>query len=292
MITNKISYSLKSKLKSVVFLLAFVASIQAFAQEDLNESKRYFNNTVMFTAGSASMYDTYLSPIDYKGFSVGILYERIRDTYWFSGRFRKQQLMSIDFARGNNIVKNNNEYSGRLHYQIGGHYTFKQNDILLLNDASHLRLGIGGFWDINTGVLYNERNNNNPATARGYSNFNLSFIASLTWKKYAIRWQLGTPFMGILFATPYGQSYYELSLGNTSGVVHFASLHNQRALKNFITIDIPINNFMLRVGYLGDYYQTKVSGNITHHYTHSFVVGFPIQGLVKSKKKTSNIYWE
>lgn len=289
---NKLFKGKKHILKSVVILLTLVSSIHGFGQSDDEKLDRYFNNAVMLTAGSASMYDTYLSPIDYKGFSVSIMYERMRDTYWFSGKFRKQQLLSLDFARGNNLAKNNNEYWGRLHYQIGGHYTFKQDDLLVLNNASHLRLGVGGFWDINAGVLYNERNNNNPATARGYTNFNLSFITSLTWKKYALRWQLDTPFLGMLFATPYGQSYYELSLGNTSRVVHFASLHNQRALKNFITIDIPINNFMLRVGYLGDYYQTKVSGNITHHYTHSFVVGFPIQGLVKSKKKASNVYWD
>lgn len=242
------------------------------------------NNTLSVSIGTANMYDTYLSPLEYKGFSIHLMYEQMRRTTWFDYKFYKQQFFEIDLAKGDNPSKNASEYWFLASYSLGGHYRVYNSD--------GLRVGIGGLWDINAGVLYNERNGNNPATARAYSNLNLSLQASYKLKHCAIRWQLDTPFMGVLFSPRYGQSYYEISLGNTVDVVNFASLHNQRALRNYITVDIPINTYTLRVGYLGSWSQTKVQNIQTHHYTNSFVIGFPIEGVKKSKGKAKNRYWD
>lgn len=248
---------------------------------------RYTLNTFMLSAGNSNMYDTYLSPLEYTGFSIHLMYESMRDTYWLGGNFRKQQLIEAEFARGKNSAQNVNEYWGRFRYQLGGHYTLYHQEAL--------RLGVGGFWDINVGGLYNSRNGNNPATARLYTNLNLSAIASYKWKNFAFRWQMDTPFLGILFSPKYGQSYYEISLGNTVGLVNFASLHNQRSLRNLITVDFPLKGRLFRVGYMANWYQTKVNSIQTHHYTHSFVLGFPISGIKKEKidrPENYNPYWD
>jgi hypothetical protein len=231
------------------------------------------------------MYDTYLSPLAYKGSSIHLMYEQMRRTTWFNYRFHKQQIIELDVAKGSNPAKNASEYRGLLSYRIGGHYT------VYYDYAHNFRLGIGGLWDVNAGVLYNERNGNNPATARAYTNLNLSAMASYKFKWFAIRWQLDTPFAGILFSPRYGQSYYEISLGNTMDVVNFASLHNQRALRNYLTADIPINKYTIRIGYSGSWYQTKVNDIQTHHYTNSFVIGFPVEGAKHPKEKARNDYW-
>lgn len=241
-------------------------------------------NTYMVGAGSSNMYDTYLSPLKYTGFSIHLMNERMRETTWFGGRFRKQQIIELEFASGQNLMKNTREYWGRIRYQLGGHYRFYENRGLMLS--------AGGFLDVIAGGLYNERNGNNPATGRAYTNLNLSVMTSYKWKKYAIRWQVDMPFMGMLFSPKYGQSYYEISLGNTVGIVNFASFHNQRSLRNFVTVDIPIYSYIVRVGYLGDWYQTKVNSIQTHHYTHSFVLGFPLEGVKKVRQKTHNTYWD
>lgn len=245
--------------------------------------KRITNNTITASIGSANMYDTYLSPLEYKGFSIHLMYEQMRRTTWFNYKFYKQQIFELDFSKGDNPAKNVSEFWGLLSYRLGGHYMLYRTDAF--------RFGLGGFWDINAGVLYNERNGNNPASARAYSNLNLSATASYKFKKFAIRWQIDTPFIGILFSPRYGQSYYEISLGNSVGVVNFASLHNQRALRNYLTVDIPINKYTIRVGYLGSWYQTKVNSIQTHHYTNSFVIGFPMEGVKKPREKARNDYW-
>ena len=241
------------------------------------------NNTITASLGSANMYDTYLSPLEYKGTSVRLMYEQMRRTTWFDYKFYKQQVFELDFSKGDNPAKNATEYWALANYRIGGHYRFYNTDAF--------RLGVGGFWDINGGVLYNERNGNNPATARAYTNLNLSVTASYKLKWFGVRWQIDTPFMGMLFSPRFGQSYYEISLGNSVDVVNFASLHNQRALRNYITVDIPIHKYTVRVGYLGSWYQTKVHDIQTHHYTNGFVIGFPIEGVKTPKAKARNDYW-
>lgn len=241
------------------------------------------NNTWMFGFGVANMYDTYLSPLKYKGYSIRIFNEKMRRTTWFNYRFDKQQIFGFEFSKGDNPAKNATDYWFLLDYRLGGHYRIIQNN--------NFRLGIGGLWDIDLGVLYNDRNGNNPASARFYSNFNASIMASYKLSRFAIRWQLDSPLMGMLFSPKYGQSYYEISLGNSAKIVNFASLHNQRALRNYITVDVPVNKYIIRVGYLGSYYQTKVHNILTHHYTNSFVIGFPIEGVKIKREKARNIYW-
>lgn len=242
------------------------------------------NNTLSASIGSANMYDTYLSPLEYKGFSIHLMYEQMRRTTWFDYKFYKQQIFELDLSKGDNPAKNVSEYWALLSYRIGGHYMVYSTD--------NFRLGLGGLWDINGGVLYNERNGNNPASARAYSNINLSATASYKFKWGAVRWQIDSPFIGILFSPKYGQSYYEISLGNSVGLVNFASYHNQRALRNYISMDIPINKYTIRVGYMGSWYQTKVNEIQTHQYTNSFVIGFPIEGVKKPKEKARIDYWD
>lgn len=241
------------------------------------------NNALSASIGSANMYDTYLSPLEYKGFSIHLMYEQMRRTTWFDYKFYKQQIFELDLSKGDNPAKNVSEYWALLSYRIGGHY--------MVYNTDNFRLGLGGLWDINGGVLYNERNGNNPASARAYSNLNLSVTASYKFKWGAVRWQIDSPFMGILFSPKYGQSYYEISLGNSVGLVNFASYHNQRALRNYISMDIPINKYTIRVGYMGSWYQTKVNEIQTHQYTNSFVIGFPIEGVKKPKEKARIDYW-
>jgi hypothetical protein len=242
------------------------------------------NNTISASIGTAGMYDTYLSPLKYKGLSIHLMYEQMRRTTWLNYRFYKQQIFELDLAKSDNPAKNASEYWGLLNYRIGGHYIACTTD--------KFRLGIGGLWDINAGALYNGRNGNNPASARIYSNLNLSVATSYKFGWGAVRWQIDSPFMGVLFSPEYGQSYYEISLGSSVGLVNFASLHNQRALRNYISLDIPINKYTIRVGYMGSWYQTKVHDIRTHHYTNSFVIGFPVESVKKPREKARIDFWD
>ena len=235
------------------------------------------NNATLIGVGKTNMYDTYLSPLEYRGTSFRLINEKMKRMSWFNGKFTRQQTIEVEFATGDNPAKNAREYWFTANYNWGGHYNFLKTD--------RFRFSAGAIWNTTGGILYNERNSNNPASGRIYTNINLSAIAFYQWKFVTVRWQLDSPVIGMLFSPNYGQSYYEMSLGNTVGTVNFASLHNQRALRNYITVDFPVNNITLRIGYLGSYYQTKVNSLQTHNYSNSFVIGIVSESISLSGKK-------
>ncbi|MFR9166715.1 MAG: DUF3316 domain-containing protein [Dysgonomonas sp.] len=275
---------------SFVFALLMSGNLLIYSQNaDSLSLPRPTNNATLLGIGSVNLYDTYLSPLEYKGTSFRLVNERMKQLSWFQGRFTRQQTIEIEFATGENPAKNAREYWFFANYNWGGHYNIYKDE--------KFRFSAGAIWDVNAGVLYNERNSNNPASARLYTNINLSVIGFYKWKFATVRWQMDTPIAGVLFSPRFGQSYYEISLGNTVGNVNLASLHNQRALRNYITVDFPVNKFSFRVGYLGSYYQTKVHGLITHTYSNSFMIGLVSESVnlsgnnIKKNKAINSSYY-
>lgn len=239
------------------------------------------NKATLIGIGSSNLYDTYLSPLEYKGTSIRVFNERMSRLGWASDKFIKQQIIDLELAMAQNPAKTASEYWLMLNYRLGGHYE--------LINSGNFRLRAGALWEASLGVLFNERNGNNPASARAYTNINLSAIAFYSVGKFTFRWQLDTPVAGMLFSPRYGQSYYEISLGNSVDVVNFSSLHNQRALRNYVTVDYPIGKITLRAGYLGSHYQTKVHDINTHTYSNSFVIGFVTESVNISGAKSRKV---
>lgn len=271
----------------VVLLLCCIITVTnmvpMLAQE--SDSLRYYstNKATSFAIGNSNMYDTYLSPLKYTGVSVRFLDERMKRTSWFNHKFTRQQVIDLEVTSTDNPAGNADEYSLLAQYSWGGHYNLFRND--------KFRFSAGALWNITAGVIYNQRNSNNPASAKAHSNINLSFIGFYDWKKITFRGQIDSPVLGILFSPHYGQSYYEISLGNSVGVVNFASIHNQRALRGYFTADIPVSKITVRIGYLGSFYQTRVHGITSHIYSNSFVIGLVSESINISgnKIKTNKI---
>jgi len=271
-------------LKKVIYFIICITiySSSVFAQDTNADPPipRPANTATLVGIGGSNLYDTYLSPLEYKGTSIRIIHERIKQSSWFDNKFTRQQIIELELADGENPAKNAKEYWLMLAYNWGGHYN--------LVKTHNFRFSAGAILNASIGVLYNERNSNNPASARAYGNLNLSAIAFYNWKWMTFRWQLDSPVMGILFSPHYGQSYYEMSLGNTVGTAHFASLHNQRALRSYLTADFPVGNITFRVGYLGSFYQTKVNELQTHTYSNSFIAGIVFESIGLSGNKRKN----
>lgn len=268
----------------ILLYLICIMKVSSICAQD-TDSTRYYstNKATSFAIGNSNMYDTYLSPLKYKGTSFRLLDERMKRTSWFNHRFTRQQIIDLEFSSTNNPAGNAREYTVMGQYNLGGHYNLYQTD--------QFRFLIGALWNITAGVIYNQRNSNNPASAKAHSNINFSLIMFYNWKKVTFRGQIDTPLLGILFSPHYGQSYYEISIGNSVGVVNFASIHNQRTLRGYFTADIPISKISLRIGYLGSFYQTKVHDINTHIYSNSLVIGFVSESINLSgnKIKTNKI---
>lgn len=265
------------EIKNKVFWIGAILLLSVLplrAQLQLPDSARrthFVTRTTMYGVGAANMYDTYLSPQEYKGVEVRVARESMRMTRWVDGNLSLQNFLQGYVNYTHNRVNNNNMLAAQLNWNYGLHYHFPLTD--------NFRLLAGGLADLNGGFLYNLRNGNNPASARAYLNVDASVMAVWDVKikhcPIRLRYQLNLPVMGVMFSPHYGQSYYEIfSLGNAAGVVKFTSLHNQPSLRQLLTADIPVRRMKMRLAYLWDAQQSKVNDIRTHAYSHAFMVGF------------------
>lgn len=259
------------------FCLAYCFFNTSSLYAQVDEKIKSTNNATIIGVGNSNLLDTYLSPLKYTGTSIRLMHERMKKSSWFDNKCTQQQLIDLEVSKTRNPYQNADQLSFLLGYTFGGHYN--------LIKTEKFRFSTGGLWNISGGVLYNQRNSNNPASARAYSNIQLSAIAFYNWKSVTFRGQIDAPIMGVVFSPHYGQSYYEISLGNSVGVVNFASLHNQRALRTYLTADIPVSKVSIRVGYLGSFYQTKIHDLQTHNYSSSFVIGLVRESINLSGNK-------
>lgn len=281
---------IKLRKKNILLFIAFIICTLPSVGKDRNDSiavfqdpTRYVIRTTMYGVGFTNVFDTYLSPQEYKGIDFRVSREMMRMTNLFDGNVSLQNFLQADLGYTHNRVDNNNTFSGLVNWNYGLHYQFCVTD--------NLKLLAGGLIDLNGGFVYNLRNGNNPASARAYINLDASGMA--IWhariKNYPItlRYQLNLPVMGIMFSPHYGQSYYEIfSLGNSSGVVQFTSVHNQPSLRQMLSADLPIRNAKMRISYLADLQQSRVNGIKAHTYSHVFMIGF-VRNLFRVSGKHS-----
>ena len=260
-------------------------SIDRKLRADSTNRNRIITRATMYGVGFTNVFDTYLSPQEYKGIDFRISRESMRMTRLMGGNVSLQTFFQADLGDTHTKVDNNNTFSGLVNWNYGLHYQFRLTE--------NFKLLAGGLIDANGGFVYNLRNTNNPASARAYVNLDASGMAiwHLKIKRYpmVLRYQVNLPVMGVLFSPHYGQSYYEIfSLGNAGGVIKFTSLHNQPSLRQMLSIDLPIGYTKMRFSYLADLQQYKVNNIKTHTYSHVFMVGF-VKDLyrIRNKKGTA-----
>ena len=194
---------------------------------DSASRNRIITRATMYGVGFTNVFDTYLSPQEYKGIDFRISRESMRMTRLMGGNVSLQTFFQADLGYTHNKVDNNNTFSGLANWNYGLHYNFPI--------TSNFKLLAGGVGDFNGGFVYNLRNGNNPAQARAYINLAASGMAiwelRIKNRPITLRYQVNLPLAGIMFMPNYGQSYYEIfTLGHWDGVVNFTSLHNQPSL--------------------------------------------------------------
>ncbi|MDR1718600.1 MAG: DUF3316 domain-containing protein [Dysgonamonadaceae bacterium] len=254
--------------RSVLFLLFLISVRFLSAQEEQPVNLIY--QSVMMGVGKTSVYDTYLSPLNYDGNSFGMMLEQSKMTGIMNGKVAVQHLLNLDFSHSHNDTETASDYAGFIEYSYGLLYKFtplKRTSLFAGMQAN----GMLGF-------IYNSRNGNNPATGKVHLNANLSAIVahtvSIKSQPFRLRFQTSIPVAGILFSPHYGQSYYEISLGDSDGLIDFASLHNHLSMRNLLSVEIPFNALTLRLAYRNNIYETDVNALQTRVHSNSFYIGF------------------
>lgn len=266
----------------MLFLLSFFI-LSAWSQQEEPVSLVYQSSMIGY--GKNSVYDTYLSPIEYMGHDLGLYHEQMKMTGLLNGRVSAQHLFNVNFSWGDNEMKTATNYTGFVDYAYGLFYKFKS--------LGKLELFAGGQANGLLGFVYNSRNGNNPATGKAHINLNLSAIAAYRFniKSQAIflRYQINLPFVGVLFSPEFGQSYYEIGLGDNNQLAHFASFHNYLSMRNIVSVEVPVNRFAFRLSYMNWMYETRVNDLETRICRNSILIGLSKNFHTVPYKKRSKI---
>ncbi|MDR1202829.1 MAG: DUF3316 domain-containing protein [Tannerellaceae bacterium] len=276
------------------FLLLCFCFIRLSAQFIEEELPKAMNEGTLIGTGTSHVKDTYLSPFNYSGWGLRILNERMKIIGLGKENFSRQQIINVDISSTKNPAENVNDFGAFVDYSLGYHHRFDvvPSFRVLTGASAHL---LGGF-------IYNTRNGNNPLSAKIDIDLGFSLIALWNFRMnklpFTLRYQGELPFVGVFFSPEYGASYYEMfNIGNLSDVVTFNSFHNKLALKNYVTIDIPVHSSTLRFGYLNSLYYSDTKNIKTRIISNSFIIGWVKEFIplgskrIKYKNKVKSSYY-
>lgn len=257
-----------------------IGRICAAGPESMTEPLRPVTSAYMFEFGSASLADSYLTPVTYRGWSAAFAYERMQ-AMKFSPELWVMQLQArVELDRGRNDADN------ATMWRVCGDFEWAMFRRWQMPHG--ITLAAGGSTGLDLGCLYNSRNSNNPASAKAAWTVNLSAYAiwnvSLGRLPVTLRYQPSLPVAGIFFSPEYDELYYEIYLGNHGGLVHFAWPGSRFAMTNLVTADLHFGSTSLRLGYRGTILSSKANNLVTNVFTHSFVIGVSGEWLSLSRR--------
>lgn len=262
------------------------ATYSASAQSDSLQTEilRPVLSSFSIEVGSASILDTYLSPIRYKGTNVRIGYEGLKSLSFRPESWFMQGCAAIEYANAQNIAKNHTMHSLMVDGKWGMMHKWKDMFV------NRLDLSLGGSIQLRGGAIYCAQNSNNPVSVKIRSSFNISGMATYNFKisklPITLRYQATVPTIGAFFSLDYGESFYELYLGNRSGIVNFGWWGNRFDMENLATADLHLGSCILRVGYRNLIETSWVHNLNTQICTHGFVIGISGDWLQINTRKS------
>ena len=91
--------------------ILFALSTRLQAQTDSLQAHRYVTRATMYGVGLTNVFDTYLSPQEYKGIDFRVSRELIRMTKLFDGNVSVQNFFQANISYTHNRADKNNTFS-------------------------------------------------------------------------------------------------------------------------------------------------------------------------------------
>lgn len=280
-----------NRLVRILLCLACLwASLSANADNSISadslQTLRPVTSTYSVEYGAASTLDTYLSPLRYQGSTITL------NGSWLKAMRQnpRRLIMAFDTSIGLESqlspARNSRLYDFSLDFSWSMMYRWRPTE--------HFQVGAGGGAALNIGALYLARNSNNPVSARASVDVTANAMASYSLHigRLPVRLidRVSIPMVGAFFSPEYGETYYEIYLGNHAGLAHCGWWGNHFRIDNLLAADISLGTVALRVGYHLDFSSGKVHDIVTRHTTHALVIGLTHDSLnITSLDKSQNI---
>lgn len=252
-------------------ILALLCSLTAAAQDEA--PARPILSAYTLSAGTATLKDTYLTPLTYRGWHASLGYSRMQASLLAPERWTAMLDARLWTERTLNPPRTASMWSAGLKVEWGMARRWAL--------PCGLTLAAGPSLGIDAGAVYNARNGNNPVSARGAVTANLTGFASYSLKikrlPVTLIYRPSLPAIGAFFSPEYGELYYEIYLGNRKGLVHPAWWGTRFAMDNTLTADLNLGTTSLRIGYEGRILSTRTNHIVTREISHCLTIG--VSGL-------------
>ncbi|WP_300301330.1 DUF3316 domain-containing protein [uncultured Muribaculum sp.] len=222
-----------------------------------------------YSIGSALIANTYLTPLKYHGWGMLLGYDRTQ-----AMRLRPEKLVQR-IAAGLDIDRTENPAGNASMWRLTGDFSYGVNYRWRL--PYEITVAGGVSTGIDLGVVYNNRNGNNPVAVEAAWTVNVTGAVmwrhTLVGKKVLFTYRPTIPLTGVFFSPDYGELFYEISLGNHSGLAHCAWWGNYFRMENLLTADIALGGTQLRLGFRNSILSTRVNNITTRVVTCAAVIG-------------------
>ncbi len=222
-----------------IILLSIAAACKA--QDSIS---RPIRSTYRLEAGAGKVLDTYLSPLHYTGESLALSGEWSKAL----GSLRCWD-MKFDASVGALLMRNPARNAREYEIDVDFAWSIRRG----WTPVAAMTAGVGTGTELFAGCVYLPRNGNNPAAAKASLGLFLSAFASY-WLNIGklpviLSDEVRLPSVSMLFSQQYGESYYEIYLGNRSGLIHCGWWGNNFSIDNHFTATLRFSRGDLTVGY-------------------------------------------
>ena len=240
----------------------------AFAQDEPT-TLRPVTSSYTYEIGGATLANTYLTPLKYKGWDMALNYERMQAMKFNPEKWVMRLTAGIDLNRTDNPAKNATMWRLVADFSWGMTYRFKL--------PHNITLAGGGSTSLDLGCVYNARNGNNPVAA--IASAGLDIAASLSRKfrigrmPVEVSDEIRIPTLSAFFCPQYGESYYEIYLGNHKGLAHCGWWGNAFGIDNLISFKMNFGRTGMLIGYRFDLRTFRANSLETQIMRNAFVIG-------------------
>ena len=141
----------------------------------------------------------------------------------------------------------------------------------------------GGGLEVEAGALALLKNINNPVSVNVAAAVEAAASVSWTHRFWrvptVVTLNLRTPLLGAFYMPGYGETYYEMYLGNHAGLVHCGWPGNRRKVNLHLGIRLDLGRTAMELGYRLDWQRASANNLVYRSSTNAFTIGVIPGGL-------------
>lgn len=267
----------------LIILAAFLIGATAAKAEttDVKELERPVIGYYNFEIGRKSVVSTYVSPLKYEGTNMAL------SGYWTKSLPVNPEHLAMSFEGNVNLGCYLNEAKTAREMDLHAFVSWGLEWQKRL--PNRFIIGGGGVVGLGGGAFYLTRNGNNPVSAD--FTFGLGLTASAGWHTtigrlpILINDRARIPLVNGFFMPQYGETYYEIYLGDRRGLTHAGWWGNHFALDNLLSVSFDFGKTAMQIGYRFSMQSTTANHLVTNTFNNAFVIGVVPGGLGLKKKR-------